>query len=197
MKLMNADKTIQKIMDILDEIKLRPEYKDATDSNGNKIKFGFVTSVHREKEADGNFHIVIELRRDGVREKKVLVIYFVEHLHGITTLMLNGLLHNVVFENSTMNSPDIVLTYLPEAILSDVKILAEKEFTETKKWKERRTGYRARKTGDIRKKSSIDKRRDEKSPYKKSYIRTNEHRKYDRTNTEYKKGDKKTWQKTK
>ena len=175
MKLMNAEKTIQKVMDIVDEMKLRPEYKDAVDKDGNKIKFGFITSVQREKESDGNFHIIVELHREGIREKKVIVVYFVEHLHGITTIMVNGLLHNVIFENSTMSSPDIVLTYLPEAIMSDIKILSEKIGCD-KRWKDRRIPRKPRNGNPCEKHHKTyhsNRKPNQKKPYKKTGVNNN------------------------
>lgn len=125
MKLMNADKVIDKINEMLVDVLKHPDITDAKDEFGNPIEFKLKTSVNRKREADGSFNIVLELRRNGVSDWKCIVVYFAEHSHGITTIVVNGLLHNIIFENSTMNSPDALLTYLPEIILSDVKYLKE------------------------------------------------------------------------
>ena len=125
MKLKDAEKTIKAIEEMLLNVQKHPDIVNAKDTEGKDIEFKLKSTVNRTKEKDGSFNIVIELRRSGVRDWKCLVIYFAEHTHGITTLVVNGILHNIVFENSTMNSPTALLSYLPDIILSDVKYLKE------------------------------------------------------------------------
>lgn len=125
LKLMNADKIIESVSGMLSDVVKHPAIANATDDTGNKIEYNLKTSVNRKKESDGSFNIVLELRRKGVKDWKCIVIYFAEHSHGITTLVVNGILHNIIFENSTMDSPNALLSYLPEIILSDVKYLKE------------------------------------------------------------------------
>ena len=125
MKLMDADKVIADIDQMLIDVQKHSDIVDAKDDAGNDIVFKLKTMVNRNKEKDGSFNIVIELRRAGVKDWKCIVVYFAEHSHGITTLVVNGILHNIIFENSTMTSPNALLTYLPEIILSDVRYLKE------------------------------------------------------------------------
>lgn len=125
MKLMNADKVIEDINTMLVEVKKHPDVVDVKDENGKVIEFSFKTKVNRSKEKDGSFNIVIDIHRDGIKEWKCIAVYFAEHTHGITTLVVDGGSHNIIFENSTMDSPNTLLAYLPDIVVSDVKYLTK------------------------------------------------------------------------
>lgn len=140
MKLMNKATYSDSLKEVVNEFK--------NDTKDFLVNFKIDDS---KEESGGKLGIVFTIKKADAkgqpREYKVAMYIFEAH-KSITTFIINGRTLQLLFENSTINSPDIALTYLKEILLNEVKFAREleetikkqKEESAKKKFEKRRKG---------------------------------------------------------
>lgn len=106
-------------MNILDLEKFKEDVNKVIE---NQIKVSdHVTStleLNDKKEENGSVYFKIVLKKD--KNEKKIALYIFERKNGITTFIINGDTMDLLFENATIQSPQISLAYLDSIIKSDV-----------------------------------------------------------------------------
>lgn len=111
MKLMDKAKHVEALKALTKE--LGEEVKDYT------IKFKMDDS---REEKTGSLTTIFTIKHKTNKKAKEfkIAIYIFESRKSITTFIVNGRTLTLLFENSTINSPDIALHYLRDILLNEV-----------------------------------------------------------------------------
>lgn len=126
MKLMNKDEFVTSLKELM--TKLEKNEKDYTIS--------FKTDAgHEEKNGTLTFTFTVKNKKELRAKEYKIALYIFENKKTITTFIINGRTLTLLFENSTINSPNISLHYLEDILLNEVKWGRELE-EELKKKKE-------------------------------------------------------------
>ena len=112
MKLMNKDEYIVNLTNLVK--KITETVKDYT--------IHFKTDDSREdKNGSLTFTFAIKNSQDTKAKEYKIALYIFEGRKSITSFIVNGRTLNLLFENSTMNSPDVALHYLNDILESEIK----------------------------------------------------------------------------
>ena len=111
MKLMDKAKHVEALKALTKE--LGEEVKDYT------IKFKMDDS---REEKTGSLTTIFTIKHKTNKKAKEfkIALYIFESRKSITTFIVNGRTLTLLFENSTINSPDIALHYLKDILLNEV-----------------------------------------------------------------------------
>lgn len=110
MKILNTEVFIEQLKKVI------------SDAVGTK-KITSTLDTKNDKESNGSLYFVVILKKD--KNEKKIGLYIFERKNGITTFIVNGETLELLFENATINSPQISLTYLKSIIESDIKWLED------------------------------------------------------------------------
>lgn len=109
-----------KILDtqkFIDDLNVAIENSTKTENGDSKIVI--TTEPVLTKDENGSIYFKICLKK-GLIQKKI-AIYIFERKNGITTFIVNGDTMDLLFENATIKSPEIALTYLKTILEGDIK----------------------------------------------------------------------------
>jgi hypothetical protein len=124
MKLMNKDAWVEKLNDLMKVLNTHEKLKITTEINDKK------------EESAGSFSVIFRVshkdEKAGKKDTKIALYVFENH-QAITTFIINGRNLSLLFENSTMNSPDISLHYLKDILLNEMEWFAKAEEEAKKK----------------------------------------------------------------
>lgn len=119
MKLMNTEETTKKINEVI---------ADAQTTMNSIHTISVTLEPNVEKDNNGTVFYKFHVKKKGLKTEKSFALYFFERKNGISTFLVNGETLDLLFENSTMNSPEIVMSYLKKVLEGDIKwLLATKE----------------------------------------------------------------------
>ena len=112
MKLMNKDEFVASLKELM--TKLGKSEKDYT------ISFKTDAS-HEEENGTLSFTFNVKNKKEPKAKEYKIALYIFENKKTITTFIVNGRTLTLLFENSTINSPNISLYYLEDILLNEVK----------------------------------------------------------------------------
>lgn len=118
MKLMNTQDYIKSLKELMTELG-----KEVSD-----YSISFRSDTRREEEQGSlTFTFVIKSRKNNKAKEYKIALYIFENKKTVTSFIINGRTLNLLFENSTMDSPKVALHYLKDILLSEVKWVRELE----------------------------------------------------------------------
>ena len=132
MKMMNTDEFVEKLKSLLAKV------------SEKETAYEFSKSVDRAGEENGKLQIVFTIKNKENKKAKEfkLPMYIFEGRKHLTTFVISARTLKLLFENSTMDSPEIALHYLEDILYNEVKWIKEVEET-IKKQKEAASKKRA------------------------------------------------------
>lgn len=165
MKLINKDKFVDGVKAIINDVNIEET------GNEEKVKYMAKITVDEAKDKDGVLGVIITLKKVGKTNREYKVpIYVIESYHKVETLIINNRTCKVLFENSTINSSDIALSYLKGILLNEIGFIRKVEATVASKTKR---NFKPRNNRPDNKKGGYNKGYNGKPSYKKNYTKNN------------------------
>lgn len=128
MKLMNTQDYIKSLKELVTELG-----KEASD-----YAISFRPETSKEENGALTFVFVIRNKKSDRSKEYKIALYIFENKKTVTSFIINGRTLNMLFENSTINSPNVALHYLRDILLSEVKWIRDLEETVRKQEEERK-----------------------------------------------------------
>ena len=146
MKLMNRDTYLEGVNKIVAEVNKVEKEKDS------KSPYPVMVKVDTAKEdKDGVLAVILTLKAGTDTTKKV-AIYIIESYHRLETIVINNRTCKVLFQNNTMNSPQISLNYLNGILLNEIEFCKKLKTYHKKKPAGKKPFNKGAKSGGFQKK---------------------------------------------
>jgi len=130
MKLINKDKFVNGVKEVVNGVNIEET------GNEEKVKYAVKMVVDEAKDKDGVLGVILTIKKVGKTNKEYKVpIYVIESYHKVETLIINNRTCKVLFENSTINSSEIALSYLKGILLNEIGFIRKVEATVASKTK--------------------------------------------------------------
>lgn len=123
MKLMDKEKFMKELQELCTEVK-------KTDTSYN---VSMKVDDSREEKC-GSLTFVFSIKKKAPKSKEYKIsMYIFESCRTISTFIINGRTLGLLFENSTMNSPEVALHYLKDILIGEIKWILNIEDMQMKK----------------------------------------------------------------
>ena len=168
MKILDTNKFIEDLTNVINDVGCATD--KALAEKGKKSRIVITNESVLTKDENGSIYFKI-CTKEGKNAKNV-ALYIFERKNGITTFIINGETMDLLFENATIKSPEISLTYLKTILEGNVKWLLntknkKPDFKPKKKFsnKNRKPGMRK---GNHQGDKKPFKNTGDRKPYKKN-----------------------------